>query len=113
MGPILKHLRREDKKIQAELEQIKKEDPFADTDRINDNADASTEVMEQEGHFRVEVIKREMQKTLIRIRKAMSKINLGKYGVCEHCNGMIDTDRLAIMPTAEFCVKCASKDREA
>jgi len=43
------------------------------------------------------------------VRKTLTRIKLGRYGICEECHKMIDTDRLAIDLTAEYCVKCAVK----
>jgi len=34
---------------------------------------------------------------------------LGKYGICANCKRMIDTDRLAVNPTAEFCMSCETR----
>ncbi|MBU1500205.1 TraR/DksA C4-type zinc finger protein, partial [Patescibacteria group bacterium] len=48
--------------------------------------------------------------TLIRIRKTLTRIKLGRFGICEECKHMIDPDRLAIDPTATLCIDCAKKN---
>jgi len=104
--PILSYLKREEGKLKRRKKDLKKEDPFNDKRRVDDNADLIGEAAEQEGRQRYEALAREIDKILIRIRKAMTRIKLGKYGICDTCGKMIDTDRLAIDPTASRCVKC-------
>ena len=36
----------------------------------------------------------------------MSRIKIGKYGLCERCAKFIDTDRLMILPESTLCVVC-------
>lgn len=88
------------------------EDPFSDVRRISDNAAPDSEAAEQEGHERVSALQREVDRRLIQIKKALTRIKIGKYGLCEKCNQMIDTDRLMVMPEATVCVDCEKKKRE-
>ena len=101
------------KDIEEKIASVKKEDPFTDQDRLNDNASIDTDVREEVGHERAEAIKLELMKNLARVRKALTKIKIGKYGLCEKCGKMIDTDRLAVMPDAEYCVKCEGKSEKS
>ena len=109
LKPIEDHLKKQKEDTEKKMASIATEDPFNDTDRLIDNASIDTEVKEQEGHERVQAIKLELSRNLVRIRKALTKIKIGKYGICENCGKMIDTDRLAVMPTAELCVGCEKK----
>lgn len=109
LKPIENFLKKQKAETEHSMADLSKEDPFADTDRLTDNAAIDTEVKEQVGHERIEALKLEMAKNLARIRKALTKIKIGKYGICEKCGRMIDTDRLAVMPTAEFCLACEKK----
>ncbi len=109
LKPIEDHLKKEKVETEQRMAKLAKEDPFEDTDRLMDNAAIDTEVKEQEGHERISAIKLELSRNLVRIRKALTKIKIGKYGLCENCGKMIDTDRLAVMPTAEFCLECEKK----
>jgi DnaK suppressor protein len=40
------------------------------------------------------------------IEAALSKVEMGSYGVCERCGEPIDPERLQIMPEATMCVNC-------
>lgn len=109
MASIRAHLLREQKNLTERKKRLKKEDPFRDTARTTDNAAIDTDVNEQVGHERVMGIANEVDKMLIRVRQALSAIKLGKYGQCGNCGQMIDVNRLAINPTAEHCMDCATK----
>jgi DnaK suppressor protein len=104
--PIRQFLNREEDKLSQRKKTLEKEDPFKDPKRILDNASSDADASEQFGHANVEGLKKEIDKKLVQIRKALSRIKIGKYGVCENCGKMIDTDRLMIFPEATVCVKC-------
>jgi len=40
------------------------------------------------------------------IDKALEKIQVGTYGVCEKCGENIPKERLKALPYAALCVKC-------
>lgn len=109
LRPVKKELRKEEKQLIARKRALTKEDPFTDTSRLVDNAAIDTEAAEQAGHARVSAIKREIDRRLIQVRKALTRIKIGKYGICEKCGKMIDTDRLMVMPEATVCVKCKNE----
>ena len=43
------------------------------------------------------------------INKALSKIEDGKYGICEVCGNSIEEDRLEANPSADTCKVCIDK----
>jgi RNA polymerase-binding transcription factor DksA len=88
---------------------IKEDDPFSDTSRTTDNAAADIEADEQFGHARATAMDRSLGRRIIQIRKALTRIKIGKYGICEECGKMIDTDRLIAFPEATLCAKDARK----
>ena len=88
---------------------ISKEDPFKDPSRTLDNAASDIEADEQFGHARASAISKELSRRMIQIRKALTRIKIGKYGICEECGQMIDTDRLVAFPEATLCAKDAKK----
>lgn len=45
---------------------------------------------------------------LMRVQKALQKIELNQYGVCELCGQEISKKRLEAVPEAERCLTCAS-----
>jgi len=109
LAPLRKYLQHEQMKLMKSKSELKREDPFSDSLRVDDNADIGKEAAEQFGHHRSEALRSEVDKILINIRKTLTKIKIGKYGSCEKCGRLIDTDRLAINPTAELCMDCQRK----
>lgn len=95
--------------LEKRKKEISKEDPFADPSRVDDNAATDTEADEQFGHARTSALKNEISKSIIGIRKALTRIKIGKYGICEECGQMIDTDRIIAFPEAVLCAKDARK----
>jgi len=104
--PIAKFLSFEIKKLEKRKNNLETADPFKDTSRVIDNAASDSEANEQIGHARVTALKGQVDRRLIQIKKALARIKLGKYGLCEECSQMIDTDRLMIMPEATVCIRC-------
>lgn len=96
-GKLLE-LKRSEKKLKAN-------DPFSDEQRTGSNS-LEEDVDEQIGHFEAEVKVNFIKKQIVQIRKALTRLKIGKYGICEKCGKMIDTDRLAIHPETTLCVSC-------
>jgi DnaK suppressor protein len=92
--------------LERSRKKILKEDPFKDESRVTDNAAVDTEADEQFGHARVSAIKEQIDRRIVQTRKALARIKVGKYGICESCGNMIDTDRLMAYPEATKCIKC-------
>ena len=109
LKPLQNHLKTEEVKLSKRKQELEAEDPFKNEDRVNDNAAIDTDVKEKMGHDRVVALKQELDVALIRVRKTLTRIKLGKYGLCDEFKKMIDTDRLAIDPTAVNCINCANK----
>lgn len=107
LEPIGNFLRQEIDKLSRRQKELKEVDPFNDTRRLNDNAASDTEAQEQIGHEQVMALKEQVDRKLIQLRKALTRVRVGKYGVCEKCKKMIDTDRLMVMPEATLCADCA------
>ena len=109
LWPVGEFLRGRLALLQKRKKEIEKEDPFKDTDRIIDNASPDTEAAEQFGHARTSAIRQQIQRNIIQIRKALSRIKIGKYGICEDCGQIIDTDRLMVYPETTLCARDAAK----
>ena len=110
--PMQDYLVNFQKLLRKRSQQLKKEDPFFDSDRVNDNASSDADASEISGHDRITALRQDISSRLVIVRKALTKIKLGKYGLCDHCGKMIDTDRLQINPTAELCIACEKKKEE-
>jgi len=109
LKPIANFFRREEERLLKRKKVLEKEDPFSDTIRLTENAAADADAAEQFGHARVEALRQQIDRRLIDIRKAVTRIKIGKYGTCEKCGKMIDTDRLMIKPEATLCIDCERK----
>jgi DnaK suppressor protein len=97
------------KRLEKRRKSVAESDPFLDVDRITDNAAPDADAEEQFGHARVSAIKEQLDRKIIQTRRALSRVRIGKYGICERCGKMIDTDRLIVYPEATFCIECESK----
>jgi DnaK suppressor protein len=98
-------------KLKRTKKNLKESDPFTDENRTLENS-VEEDLDEQIGHFDNEIKARFLNKRIVQLRKALTRIKIGKYGMCESCGRMIDTERLAINPEATTCVKC-EKEKEA
>ncbi len=111
LAPIQKFLEGEVKKLRKRREGIKKNDPFFGEGRESENS-LEEDVDEQIGHFNAEVKAGFVAKQIVQVRKALTMIRIGKYGQCEKCSRMIDTDRLAVKPETTICIEC-EKERHS
>lgn len=109
LSQIKSYLEKKNRDTEQKLKDLKREDPFEDKTRLLDRASDDTEAQSKAGHERVAALQHQMSMALVQTRKALTKIKIGKYGICENCGKMIDTDRLAAMPTATLCVSCERK----
>jgi len=113
LKPIGLFLHNQLKALKRQKKDIDSEDPFKNVDRISDNAAPDADAAEQDGHARTSAIKEQIDKKIVQTRKALARVKLGQYGICESCGEMIDTDRLVIYPEATTCVKCKSKKQSS
>ncbi len=103
------HLETEKAKLVSRIAELTGQDPFHDPDRATDNAASDTEASEESNHDRVSALVEELTTKAQEVDLALTKIDEGTYGFCANCGNMIDTDRLAIYPTATLCLSCESK----
>lgn len=106
---IQSHLIKEKKKIDTTITSLKSQDPFSDPDRLTDNAASDTDAKEEISHERMEALENELKLLMKDIEQALERIKKGTYGKCHSCGKMINDDRLAIKPTALYCVDCERK----
>lgn len=109
LKPVSDFLKNKLAMLRLNRKKIASEDPFNDKTRDLDSAATDTEAEEQFGHARVSAIKKELNMKARQIKKALLRVQKGKYGICEDCGKMIDTDRLAIYPEATKCINCEKK----
>jgi DnaK suppressor protein len=106
---IKKYLEGRKRELEKRSKSLSEEDPFNDIERLSDNAASDTEAREEIGHERVEALKEELTGQLARVKQALAKIGIGKYGVCDMCGKSIEQKRLKVFPMANYCLSC---DRE-
>jgi len=108
LEPVKAFLREELEKLKHRRDQINSDDPFLDPDRSRDNA-PDIDADEQFGHARSEALKQQLNRRIIQIKKALARIKIGRYGICEKCGDFIDTKRLMVYPETTLCVNCMRK----
>ena len=111
LSPIKRFLEAELLKMKRTKKDLEKSDPFTDETRTLENS-VEEDLDEQIGHFDNEIKAKFLSKQIAQFRIALTRMKIGKYGVCEKCGVIIDTDRLAIKPDATTCIKC-SKESES
>ncbi len=110
LNPIKTFL--EEKKVELTERKLRleKEDPFSDPDaRLSNNAAVDADAAEQFDHENTVAMQDEIGRKLAATERALERIAAGTYGNCTACGQMIDTDRLTVDPTAEYCVDCQRK----
>jgi len=109
LTPVSSFLQDRLRLLEKRRKEIESEDPFKDPTRLIDNASPDADAAEQFGHARASALKEQIDRKIIQTKKALARIKIGKYGICEDCGQMIDTDRLMIYPEATLCSKCQAK----
>ena len=54
---------------------------------------------------------RSLEGALVRIERALVKLDEGTYGRCDGCGEAIGVDRLRALPESVLCVRCAAATR--
>lgn len=109
---LVSYLKGEEKRLKESKKELRKEDPFIAGNRDLDNS-VDSDVAENVEHDRTFAMRKQVTKSIISIRKTLTRIKLGKYGICASCGKLIDTDRLSVKPTAEYCISCETKAESA
>lgn len=107
--PVSAFLKEQLGKLETQKKKITREDPFRNSGRMSNNASPDTDAEEQFGHARTSAIREQIDRRIIQTKKALTMIKIGKYGICEDCGRMIDTDRLMIYPDATLCATDQAK----
>ena len=111
LSEIEKHLLEEKLQVAGQITELSAQDPFSDTDRLNDNAATDTEAKEEIDHERYQAMLQELKDKAAAIESALLRINDGSYGFCVNCHNLIDTDRLAVVPSANLCMSCEARKK--
>ncbi len=109
---IQQALGEEKKRVAGRIDELRAQDPFSDPGRVNDNAASDTEASEEASHDRFSAIIEELTRQKESIERALLRLADRSYGFCTSCAEMIDTDRLAVVPTATLCLTCEAKKKK-
>lgn len=72
------------------------------------SADFSEQTTECENDEVLDEIHHEAKHELSLVKQAISRINDGSYGICQHCQEEINPERLAALPYTTTCINCAN-----
>lgn len=107
---VWKRLSLEERRLAKEKKRLEEEDPALRPEitvvKPAEMVDEATEALNQE---RVEAEKGMISKILMETQRALSKIKIGRYGICESCGKPIDQARLKAYPQARSCLDCEKK----
>jgi RNA polymerase-binding transcription factor DksA len=95
-------------RLQARLQELTERAETIDDD-LSEPADHdwSEEAVESEGDEVLEEIGEVTLEEIAQIKRALKRIEAGKYGECIKCGGPIAKERLEALPHATNCIKCA------
>ncbi len=99
-------LERERDELRQRLADLGFGDGGAGLDYDQNFADSS-QVTAERGE--AEALANTLRETLGEVEHALEKMGTGSFGLCENCGKPIPAARLEAMPTARFCIDCASK----
>jgi RNA polymerase-binding transcription factor DksA len=98
-------------RLKNEQKVLLQEDPFMNSDRTRDNAEAMDEaILEDSAGELIRNRQNVVTQMQVQVRKALARIKLGKYGYCEVCGKPIDKARLEAYPEATTCLEHAPKE---
>ncbi len=72
----------------------------------DDQADAGTKTFEREQEMSLAANSRDL---LDQVQRALARIEVGTYGVCESCGNPVGKGRLQAFPRATLCVSCKQR----
>ena len=61
--------------------------------------------LESDRNFLLRIRDRE-RKLIVKIKKALERIEEGTFGICERCGEEISEERLKVRPVTTFCIDC-------
>lgn len=110
INPIKNILTKKEKELAKASKRLKGEDPLLQPDRASQNAEFVEDADEIAGHERVEASRNLLKSAIGQVNKALARLRIGKYGICEKCHRRIDPARLEVFPEATLCAECATAE---
>lgn len=109
---LKKRLEKEGKEIENELKKFAKKDVKLEGDwdtkfpKFDGESSLETKAEEVEEYESLLPVEYALEKKLVEIKRALEKIEKGKYGICEKCGREIEKDKLKANPATRYCKKC-------
>lgn len=96
--------------IIANAQETLAEDMTLDANELADEMDLASSEYIQSFTFRLRGRERTF---LVKIGKALAKIELGEFGLCEECGEDISLKRLEARPESQLCIRCKEDQERA
>jgi DnaK suppressor protein len=97
------------KNLKMQLEELTQKSDAAIAGLLNSTVNSADPLdrtsLELERDFTLRLLDRE-NKLIVKIKKALGKIDDGSFGICENCSDEIDIERLKLRPVTELCIGC-------
>lgn len=100
-------LEQERRELQDRLAELGRGHGAGSGPQFDSNFADTSQVTAERGEL--EALAATLEETLAEVERALGKLEAGSYGACEDCGQAIGEARLEAMPTARFCINCASK----
>lgn len=68
--------------------------------------DFSDQAIERADDEAIDAVERAALREMSATRRALARLDAGRYGICTRCDTPIDARRLAAIPTAAHCIDC-------
>jgi DnaK suppressor protein len=89
--------------LQSQLDELSTDN--SDGLAFDENFADSAQVAAEQGENRA--LATSLRDQLAEVDRALERLDQGTYGQCANCGEAINAERLAAMPAAQRCIKCA------
>lgn len=96
--------------LEREIGIINSEDSYNNPERTVGNAEDADEASEDTSHLENRLKEQNTSRSLALVEKALAKMEVGTYGICEIGGEEIGVARLQVFPEAETCIEHAGKN---
>lgn len=105
LSEIKRYLVSKRKEVTAKIRSLDQEE-FLLSQAVPEAMELGTYSWEADVNTTKLAVKRQLGAFLEKIETSLLRLNQGTYGKCEKCGRQIDQERLKIIPTASFCIRC-------
>ena len=110
LSKIREKLLRKQETVEKEIKTLDAEDPVL-SDQTPESSEPGTDSWLADVHSRAQASKLGLQKMLESTKKALKKMNSGKFGKCENCGKESEEGRLDLITDASLCITCSKKSK--